>query len=185
MLNTYPNTDAEAIGGIQKPQTQQLDPNRPHKIAKWSKRKRNPRSAEVRKLINHAIAARDEAAARPTPKAKALREAAYMRVIVACEQMIQAYASRFAAREIDPEDLTATATLGLIEALNRFDDCKSGGGWTGYVGAWMLWKLQQFTGSTRRKVKLTHLEIEQVALLDGALADASQWGYKAKRRGAE
>jgi DNA-directed RNA polymerase sigma subunit (sigma70/sigma32) len=154
-------------------------------MAKWSKRQRNPRSAETRRLICLAIAARDEAAARPTPKAKALREAAYMSVIVACEQMIQAYASRFASREIDPDDLTATATLGLIEALNRFDDSKSGGGWTGYVGAWMLWKLQQFTGSTRKLPKMTHLEIEQVALLDGSCADASQWGYKAKQRGAE
>jgi DNA-directed RNA polymerase sigma subunit (sigma70/sigma32) len=108
-----------------------------------------------------------------------------MRVIVACEQMIQAYASRFASRELEHEDLTATATLGLVEALNRFDDSRSGGGWTGYVGSWMLWKLQQYTGSQRKHVKLTHLEVEQVALLDGTLADASQWGYKAKERGAE
>ena len=154
-------------------------------MPKWSRKPRNPQSAETRRLISFAIAARDEAAAHPTPKNKALREVAYMRVIVACEQMIQAYASRFAAREIDPEDLTATATLGLIEALNRFDDSRSGGGWTGYVGAWMLWKLQQYTGSTRKLPKMTHLEVEQVALLDGTLADASQWGYKAKERGAE
>ena len=171
------------VGGDQT-QTTPATP-RPHQMAKWTRKPRNPRSAETRRLISLAIAARDEAAARPTVKSKALREAAYMRVIVACEQMIQAYAQRFAARDIDPDDLTATATLGLIEALQRFDDSKSGGGWTGYVGAWMLWKLQQYTGSTRKLPKMTHLEIEQVALLDGTLADASQWGYKAKERGAE
>ena len=147
-------------------------------MPKWSRKPRNPQSTETRSLISLAIAARDEASAHPTPKNKALREAAFMRVIVACEQMIHAYASRFASRELEQEDLTATATLGLIEALNRFDDSRSGGGWTGYVGAWMLWKLQQFTGSERKRVKLTHLEVEQIALLDGRCADANQWSYK-------
>jgi len=203
MLRDFP-AEAIGVGGDQTTQTPAtpatLTPAtpRPHQMAKWTRKPRNPRSAETRRLISLAIAARDEAAVRPTAKNKALREAAYMRVIVACEQMIQAYAQRFAARDIDPDDLTATATLGLIEALQRFDDSKSGGGWTGYVGAWMLWKLQQYTGSQRTKVKLTHLEIEQVALLDGTrsaprtdaarrntIADASQWGHKAKERGAE
>jgi hypothetical protein len=32
---------------------------------------------------------------------------------------------------------------------------------------------------------MDHIEIEQVALLDGTVVDASQWGYKAKQRGAE
>jgi DNA-directed RNA polymerase sigma subunit (sigma70/sigma32) len=154
-------------------------------MKKWTRKPRNPRSAETRRLIGLAIEARDEAAARPTPKAKALREAAYMCVIVACERMIQAYAQRFASRDIDPEDLTSTATLGLIEALNRFDDCKSGGGWTGYVGAWMLWKLQQYTGSTRKLPKMTHLEIEQVALLDGRPCSPTGLHRTAKERGAE
>ncbi len=157
----------------------------PHHMPKWSRKPRNPQSAETRRLISLAIAARDEAAAHPTPKNKALREAAFVRVIVACEQMIHWYASRFASRELEHEDLVSTATLGLIEALNRFNDSRSGGGWTGYVGAWMLWKLQQYTGSQRKHVKLTHLEVEQVALLDGTCANANQWSYKARERGAE
>ena len=174
--------------------TEQNTSATPHHMPKWSRKPRNPQSTETRSLISLAIAARDEASAHPTPKNKALREAAFMRVIVACEQMIHAYASRFASRELEQEDLTATATLGLIEALNRFDDSKSGGGWTGYVGAWMLWKLQQFTGIERKRVgdftrdRLRHLrglEVEQVALLDGTCADANQWSYKARARGAE
>ena len=157
--------------------TEQNISTTPHHMPKWSRKPRNPQSTETRSLISLAIAARDEAAAHPTPKNKALREAAFMRVIVACEQMIHAYASRFASRELEQEDLTATATLGLIEALNRFDDSRSGGGWTGYVGAWMLWKLQQFTGIERKRVKLTRLEVEQIALLDGR-RHANQWSYK-------
>lgn len=175
--------------------TEQPTSATPHQMPKWSRKPRNPQSAETRRLISLAIAARDEAAAHPTPKNKALREAAYMRVIVACEQMIHAYASRFASRELEHEDLTATATLGLIEALNRFDDSRSGGGWTGYVGAWMLWKLQQYTGSQRKhaaKVRMPDISPDncrisqrRVALLDGTCADANQWSYKARERGAE
>ena len=179
--------------------TEQPTSATPHHMPKWSRKPRNPQSAETRRLISLAIAARDEAAAHPTPKNKALREAAFVRVIVACEQMIQAYASRFASRELEHEDLTATATLGLIEALNRFDDSRSGGGWTGYVGAWMRWKLQQYTGSTRtHKIETVPLHegygdwVEggsenHVALLNGTSTDASQWGHKAKfmAKGAE
>lgn len=201
MLRDNPEPIGVGVGGDQTTQTPAtpatLTPAtpRPHQMKKWTRKPRNPRSAETRSLISLAIVARDEAAVRPTAKNKALREAAYMRVIVACEQMIQAYAQRFAARDIDPEDLTSTATLGLIEALNRFNDTKSGGGWTGYVGAWMHWKLQQYTGSTRTH-KLHTLPLREyengskthVALLNGAVTDAShasQWGYKANERGAE
>ena len=190
MLKDY-NADAEAIGGDQTATLTPATP-RPHQMAKWTRKPRNPRSAETRRLISLAIAARDEAAARPTVKSKALREAAYMRVILACEQMIHAYAHRFAEAGIEHEDLTATATLGLIEALNRFNDTKSGGGWTGYVGAWMHWKLQQYTGSTRTH-KLETLPLHEyengskthVALLNGATFEASQWGHKTRERGAE
>jgi hypothetical protein len=56
----------------------------------------------------------------------------------------------------------------------------------------MLWKLQQYTGSTRTH-KLETLPLHEygtgskthVALLNGATSEASQWGYKAKERGAE
>jgi len=197
MLRDY-NADAEAIGGAGAG-TGAASSAPTHKMPKWSRKPRNPKSAETRRLIGLAIEARDEAAARPTVKSKALREAAYMRVIVACEPMIQAYVSRFASRELEREDLVATATLGLIEALNRFDDSKSGGGWTGYVGSWMHWKLQQHTGSTRtHKIETVplydgwgdhaeHGSETHVALLNGTSTDASQWGHKAKFRakGAE
>lgn len=178
MLRDFPDADRLGVGGdqTQTPAT----PIKP--------RKRNPNYAATQQLISLAVAARDEATAHPTAKNKALREAAYMRVIVACERMIHRWALMYKSPLIDNDDLTAAATLGLLEALNRFDASKCGGGWTRYVGQWMRWKLQQFTGSRDDSNEVLMIDDHgtgnMAALLNGA-AYEMQSSHRARQEGAE
>lgn len=173
-------TNGGATIGLGGDQTTQTTPTKP--------RKRNPAYATTQQLISLAVAARDEAAAHPTAKNKALREAAYMRVIVACERMIHRWALMYKSPLIDNDDLTAAATLGLLEALNRFDASKCGGGWTRYLGQWMRWKLQQFTGSRDASPEVLMIDDHGTgniaALLNGA-AYEMQSSHRARQEGAE
>lgn len=180
MLRDSNDADRLGVGGQTITPTQKTPTQKP--------RKRNPNYVTTQHLISLAVAARDEAAAHPTAKNKALREAAYMRVVVACERMIHRWALMYKSPLIDYDDLTAAATLGLLEALGRFTAEKSGGGWSSYVSKWMRWKLQQFTGSRDDSPEVLMIDDHGTgniaALLNGA-AYEMQSSHRARQEGAE
>ena len=124
------------------------DLERPRSSRKWSRGPRSAATDSTYKLVLAAISAREElreariAGTASIVSLQQRRDVAYDQVRYAVKGLVLAAVRRYAGMA-DREDLVAAGHLGLIGALEMYQTQRAGGGWSGYIGTRIFWRVQQ------------------------------------------